>query len=684
MKLLPLKTSLLALALFAVAGPGIAGAAGKAEPGTMVVAQADDDGASGSQRIEAIKKFLAGGRNLSKLDNDKLAQRLKRAQKLQGTPDLPAELAQGLEQKIAELNDEIAKRQAGGTSAASDSTADSGDQPADAANNSGQASTPAASSGEVEEFLRTVQPSSELDQNALRAQMRKAAQLSKTEGLSKEDRRKLKQVVRDSRAALGKGKDNATPEAPADEAAGTAGNGTDAAAAPAAESGGAAAFIANTKPAAGLNDAQLRKQMKDAAALSKASGTSKDDRKRLRAIMQEARAEITKRQGGTGTGAADGSNDAAEETPAKTADTDVAGAEASKIVVDVVSEKKARDILNDNADAKSMNKAELRKRLATMRDLLAANKLSPATNKALRQKLASERTYLRQEVGKGTGQGGNTTVNNITINNDVTIKPDLVKVVIADRRPSAGLKDDELRIRINVYRKIVIDVNYSDSERQQWRAKLEQDRVILRQRLLNARSQRQANLKAKGKDINIDLSVEFKPGRPVPPRSVFAAEADDQEITDVLAAPPRRKLERKYTIEEVETDPELRDAVARIEIDTVHFGFGEGFLREEEIDNLDRIAEVMEQILAVNPGEVFMIEGHTDAVGSDPANLQLSRERSKAVKQALATYFVIPEENLKTVGFGERYLKIPTPDPEAENRRVSIARITALVGALDE
>ena len=57
--------------------------------------------------------------------------------------------------------------------------------------------------------------------------------------------------------------------------------------------------------------------------------------------------------------------------------------------------------------------------------------------------------------------------------------------------------------------------------------------------------------------------------------------------------------------------------MARIEIDTVHFGFGEGFLREEEIDKLDRIAQVLERILAKNPGEVFMIEGHTDAVGSD-------------------------------------------------------------------
>ena len=54
---------------------------------------------------------------------------------------------------------------------------------------------------------------------------------------------------------------------------------------------------------------------------------------------------------------------------------------------------------------------------------------------------------------------------------------------------------------------------------------------------------------------------------------------------------------------EVESDPGLRDAVSRIEIDTVNFGFGEGFLREEEVDNLDRIAEIMEKILAESPAK---------------------------------------------------------------------------------
>ena len=77
---------------------------------------------------------------------------------------------------------------------------------------------------------------------------------------------------------------------------------------------------------------------------------------------------------------------------------------------------------------------------------------------------------------------------------------------------------------------------------------------------------------------------------------------------------------------------------------------------------------------------MFLIEGHTDAVGSDAANLRLSRQRAQAVKEALTTYYVIPAESLETVGLGERYQKIPTSQPEAENRRVSLARITPLVG----
>jgi len=84
-------------------------------------------------------------------------------------------------------------------------------------------------------------------------------------------------------------------------------------------------------------------------------------------------------------------------------------------------------------------------------------------------------------------------------------------------------------------------------------------------------------------------------------------------------------------------------------------------------------------MLKKNPAESFLIEGHTDAVGSPEANLALSDKRAEAVAQALSNVFAIPAENLATQGYGERYLKIKSDQPEPLNRRVVIRRITPLV-----
>jgi outer membrane protein OmpA-like peptidoglycan-associated protein len=148
-----------------------------------------------------------------------------------------------------------------------------------------------------------------------------------------------------------------------------------------------------------------------------------------------------------------------------------------------------------------------------------------------------------------------------------------------------------------------------------------------------------------------------------------------------------RTYDRDELIDEPEvilTRPEVRESLPGVEIDTIRFGFNEAFVRAEEVGNLDRIGEIMERILSKHPREKFLIEGHTDAVGSDASNQALSRQRAAAVKKALTTYFVIPARNLETVGFGERYLKIPTAEAEQENRRVSVSRATTVIGEVEE
>jgi outer membrane protein OmpA-like peptidoglycan-associated protein len=123
----------------------------------------------------------------------------------------------------------------------------------------------------------------------------------------------------------------------------------------------------------------------------------------------------------------------------------------------------------------------------------------------------------------------------------------------------------------------------------------------------------------------------------------------------------------------------VRDSVRRIDLDTITFDFGSASIAEDAIPRLETLAEAIGRLLDENPAETFLIEGHTDAVGSDLANLALSDRRAEAVAAALSDVFGLPPENLVTQGYGERYLKVNTQEPEQENRRVAVRRITPLV-----
>ena len=159
-----------------------------------------------------------------------------------------------------------------------------------------------------------------------------------------------------------------------------------------------------------------------------------------------------------------------------------------------------------------------------------------------------------------------------------------------------------------------------------------------------------------------------------------ARRAEGPEIYyEFLDKPPVEKVRRLYSIDEVKRSARIRDTVRRVDLDTITFAFGSASIPESEIARLEGVATAIERLLEENPGETFLIEGHTDAVGSDLANLALSDERAEAVASALTRVFAIPPENLVTQGYGERYLKIRTEERERENRRVAIRRITPLV-----
>jgi outer membrane protein OmpA-like peptidoglycan-associated protein len=176
--------------------------------------------------------------------------------------------------------------------------------------------------------------------------------------------------------------------------------------------------------------------------------------------------------------------------------------------------------------------------------------------------------------------------------------------------------------------------------------------------------------------------VMLPPPRIVIPRERYIVDverASQEDLYEAFTAPPVERIERTYTLDQVRQSPALRDRVRRVDIDTVTFDFGSWELSEEQARALTGVGEALRRAIERNPSEVFLIEGHTDAVGNDVDNLTLSDRRAETVATILTEMFNVPAENLTTQGYGEQYLKVSTEEPERQNRRVTIRRITPLL-----
>lgn len=171
------------------------------------------------------------------------------------------------------------------------------------------------------------------------------------------------------------------------------------------------------------------------------------------------------------------------------------------------------------------------------------------------------------------------------------------------------------------------------------------------------------------------------------PRERYIVEYEDASpdvIYETMLAPPVQRLERRYSLDEIRYSPSVRQLMPRVDLDTITFDTGSWEITQDQADKLQVIADGINRAISRNPREVFLIEGHTDAVGSDVDNLSLSDRRAEAVAEVLTSQFQVPPENLTSQGYGEQYLKVETDGPERRNRRVTVRRITPLLAGQNQ
>ena len=189
-------------------------------------------------------------------------------------------------------------------------------------------------------------------------------------------------------------------------------------------------------------------------------------------------------------------------------------------------------------------------------------------------------------------------------------------------------------------------------------------------------------------DEEDDFTEYQDPGEDLPPLILNipardyvldARDVDDAEVADFFSQPPVEQVRRIYSIEEVKRSARIRDSVRRLEIGGLTFDSGKATISRSQVGALSNVANAMLFLLDRNPAETFLIEGHTDAVGSEISNLGLSDLRASTIARILTDFYDIPPENLVTQGYGERYLKVRTLEAERLNRRVTVRRITPLI-----
>ena len=160
---------------------------------------------------------------------------------------------------------------------------------------------------------------------------------------------------------------------------------------------------------------------------------------------------------------------------------------------------------------------------------------------------------------------------------------------------------------------------------------------------------------------------------------VSADEASPEVIYETMLAPPVERIDRRYSLDEIRFSPNVRMRMPSIDVNTINFETGSWEIPPDQAAKLQVIADGLNRAIQANPREVFLIEGHTDAVGSDVDNLSLSDRRAESAATLLTQQFNVPAENLTSQGYGEQYLKDQTPGPSVINRRVTVRRITPLL-----
>jgi outer membrane protein OmpA-like peptidoglycan-associated protein len=154
----------------------------------------------------------------------------------------------------------------------------------------------------------------------------------------------------------------------------------------------------------------------------------------------------------------------------------------------------------------------------------------------------------------------------------------------------------------------------------------------------------------------------------VGPQTETADQAKETSFLNTV----RNRQTRSLSIGEREQIAELAASKPKIDLE-IQFDYNSANIAKTSEASVQALGKALSD--PALKGSTFVVAGHTDAIGSDPFNQDLSERRADTIKKYLVQNYGVDGGDLVTVGYGKTKLKDTANGADPINRRVQVVNM---------
>jgi outer membrane protein OmpA-like peptidoglycan-associated protein len=147
-----------------------------------------------------------------------------------------------------------------------------------------------------------------------------------------------------------------------------------------------------------------------------------------------------------------------------------------------------------------------------------------------------------------------------------------------------------------------------------------------------------------------------------------AAQAKETGFVNTL----RNRKTRSLSLGERQEIAELAASKPKIDLE-IQFDYNSADISKTSVTAVQELGKALSD--ASLQGSTFVVAGHTDAIGGEAYNQDLSERRADTIKKYLTEKYGIAGSNLVTVGYGKTRPKDANAPMDPINRRVQVVNM---------